>query len=89
VRLRIEHSGFSTLNNQRFGSKFVGDVSNPTAVQRKLNVGAVVLKGCADLVLRGDSDRHPATTRGRINDSCWRESFANKFESGAGELETI
>ena len=30
VRLRIEHSGFSTLNNQRFGSKFVGDVSNLT-----------------------------------------------------------
>jgi len=30
VRLRIEHSGFSTLNNQRFGSKFVGDVANPT-----------------------------------------------------------
>ncbi|GMI52742.1 hypothetical protein ScalyP_jg1273 [Parmales sp. scaly parma] len=30
VRLRNEHSGFSTLNNQRFGSKFVGDVANPT-----------------------------------------------------------
>lgn len=30
MRLRIEHSGFSTLNNQRFGSKFVGDVANPT-----------------------------------------------------------
>ena len=30
MRLRIEHSGFSTLNTQRFGSKFVGDVANPT-----------------------------------------------------------
>ena len=23
VRLKVEHSGFGTLNNQRFGSKFV------------------------------------------------------------------
>ena len=36
------------------------------------------------LVLRGDSDRHPATTRGRIDDSCWRESSANKFEAVRG-----
>jgi double-strand break repair protein MRE11 len=26
VRLKVEHSGFSTLNNQRFGARFVGDV---------------------------------------------------------------
>lgn len=26
VRLKVEHSGFSTLNNQRFGSQFVGQV---------------------------------------------------------------
>lgn len=26
VRLKVEHSGFTTLNNQRFGSKFVGEV---------------------------------------------------------------
>ena len=26
VRLKVEHSGFSTLNNQRFGSRFVGEV---------------------------------------------------------------
>lgn len=29
VRLRVEHSGFSTVNNQRFGAKFVGNVANP------------------------------------------------------------
>jgi double-strand break repair protein MRE11 len=29
IRLRVEHSGFSTLNNTRFGAKFVGDVANP------------------------------------------------------------
>ena len=26
VRLKVEHSGFTTLNNQRFGSQFVGEV---------------------------------------------------------------
>lgn len=26
VRLKVEHSGFSTLNSQRFGSRFVGEV---------------------------------------------------------------
>ena len=29
VRLKVEHSGFGTLNNQRFGSKFVEEVDNP------------------------------------------------------------
>ena len=31
VRLKVEHSGFTTLNNQRFGSQFVGQVvSSPS-----------------------------------------------------------
>jgi double-strand break repair protein MRE11 len=29
VRIRVEHSGFSIINAQRFGAKFVGDVANP------------------------------------------------------------
>lgn len=29
VRLRVEHSGFTTVNNQRFGAKFIGEVANP------------------------------------------------------------
>jgi len=29
VRLRVEHTGFTTINNQRFGAQFVGDVANP------------------------------------------------------------
>ena len=29
VRLKEEHSGFGTLNNQGFGSKLVEEVSNP------------------------------------------------------------
>jgi len=32
VRLKVEHSGFSTLNNQRFGSQFVGQVANPADI---------------------------------------------------------
>ena len=29
VRVKVEHTGFTTLNNQRFGAKFVGKVANP------------------------------------------------------------
>lgn len=32
VRIRVEHNGFSTLNNQRFGAKFVGSVANPSEI---------------------------------------------------------
>jgi double-strand break repair protein MRE11 len=32
VRLRVDHVGFSTLNNQRFGAKFLGDVANPNDI---------------------------------------------------------
>lgn len=28
VRLKVEHSGFSALNNQRFGAQFIGQVAN-------------------------------------------------------------
>ena len=28
--LKAKHSGFGTLNNQRFGSKFVEEVANPS-----------------------------------------------------------
>jgi len=29
VRVKVDRLGFSTLNNQRFGARFVGDVANP------------------------------------------------------------
>ena len=32
VRLRVEHTGFGTINNQRFGAKYVGSVANPSDV---------------------------------------------------------
>jgi double-strand break repair protein MRE11 len=32
VRVRVEHSGFTSLNNQRFGARFVGQVANPDDV---------------------------------------------------------
>jgi double-strand break repair protein MRE11 len=32
IRIRVEHSGFSTINNQRFGARFVGEVANPNDI---------------------------------------------------------
>ena len=32
VRVRVDHGGFSSLNNQRFGAKFVGEVANPNDI---------------------------------------------------------
>lgn len=29
VRLRVDYTGVSTINSQRFGQKFVGKVANP------------------------------------------------------------
>jgi double-strand break repair protein MRE11 len=44
VRLKVEHSGYSTLNNQRFGAKFVGALANPSDVllfhRRKVTDGS-------------------------------------------------
>jgi double-strand break repair protein MRE11 len=33
VRLKVDHAGFSTLNNQRFGAKFIGQVANPVRIE--------------------------------------------------------
>ena len=30
VRLKVKHSGFGTINNQRFGSKFFEEIANPS-----------------------------------------------------------
>ena len=45
--LQVDYSGFSTINTQRFGQKFVGKVANPNdmvlwqqAAARKAKVGA-------------------------------------------------
>jgi len=32
VRLKVDHTGFAAVNNQRFGAKFVGDIANPTDI---------------------------------------------------------
>ena len=32
VRLRVDHVGYATINNQRFGAKFIGKVANPTDI---------------------------------------------------------
>ena len=33
VRIKVEHSVFGTLKNQRFGSKFVEEVANPSNIE--------------------------------------------------------
>lgn len=38
VRLNVDHSGFSILNNQRFGAKFVGEVANPVRLHLKTSI---------------------------------------------------
>lgn len=32
VRLKVEYTGFFTINNQRFGQRFVGQVANPSDI---------------------------------------------------------
>ena len=32
IRLKVDHSGFPTLNMSRFGSQFVGEVANPSSI---------------------------------------------------------
>jgi len=50
VRLKVEHSGFTTLNNQRFGSRFVGEVANPSDIllfHKKRGAESAKTKGAA------------------------------------------
>ncbi|EED92561.1 predicted protein, partial [Thalassiosira pseudonana CCMP1335] len=50
VRLKVEHSGFTTLNNQRFGSRFVGEVANPSDIllfHRRRQAENTTAKGAA------------------------------------------
>ena len=41
IRLKVDHTGFAAVNNQRFGAKFVGDVANP--VSKKISVSVSVV----------------------------------------------
>ena len=43
VRLRVEHAGFSALNNQRFGAQFIGQVANPVGVFKDLFSGVTIV----------------------------------------------
>ncbi|CAM9967241.1 unnamed protein product, partial [Ectocarpus fasciculatus] len=50
VRLKVEHSDFPTLNNQRFGSQFMGKVANPSDLllfYRRRNAGGGAAEGPA------------------------------------------
>lgn len=53
VRLRVEHSGFTTIANQRFGATFVRSVANPDDIllfHRKKAEGRTKIRGQGKLV---------------------------------------
>lgn len=54
--MQVDYTGFSTINAQRFGQKFVGKVANPhdillwhKAPVRKAKVGETAAQGLADM----------------------------------------
>ncbi len=54
--VQVDYTGFSTINAQRFGQKFVGKVANPhdivlwhKAPIRKAKVGETAMHGLADM----------------------------------------
>ncbi|KAJ8542631.1 hypothetical protein ON010_g12179 [Phytophthora cinnamomi] len=54
IRLRVEHTGFPVLVNQRFGAKFVGKVANPNDIllfyrRKKDRINASDKKASAEL----------------------------------------
>ncbi|KAF4318146.1 hypothetical protein BBO99_00007548 [Phytophthora kernoviae] len=54
IRLRVEHTGFPVLVNQRFGARFVGRVANPNDLllfyrRKRDRVNALDKKGTAEL----------------------------------------
>uniref|UniRef100_A0A7S4MXX5 Mre11 DNA-binding domain-containing protein n=1 Tax=Odontella aurita TaxID=265563 RepID=A0A7S4MXX5_9STRA len=60
VRLKVEHSGFGTLNNQRFGSRFVTDIANPSDIllfHRRKQVESVKKGGSKAGSKRGELDK--------------------------------
>jgi double-strand break repair protein MRE11 len=74
VRLRVDHTGFPTINQQRFGAQFVEEVANPSSIllfakkkkdaaPRRLESGEV---GSALNTIRSDDDE--AINQIRIED---------------------
>ena len=50
VRLKVDHTGFAAVNNQRFGAKFVGDVANPVSVSCMVLVAMSIVLSVNDVI---------------------------------------
>ncbi|KAL7575895.1 hypothetical protein ACA910_003207 [Epithemia clementina (nom. ined.)] len=57
VRIRVEHSGFSTLNNQRFGAKFVDEIANSDSILLFHRKKAIREAGSANTSSRSKANR--------------------------------
>ncbi|CAN0187103.1 unnamed protein product, partial [Laminaria digitata] len=71
VRLKVEHSDFPTLNNQRFGSQFMGKVANPSDLllfYRRRNAGGAAAGGGARVSGLSDPIRPDSLDDVRVED---------------------
>jgi len=82
VRLKVDHTGFAAVNNQRFGAKFVGEVANPTDIllfHRKKTEGSGT---------RGKSIKDIAPIEpSEIEEMNIEELIVEQFESNTAKLE--
>jgi double-strand break repair protein MRE11 len=74
IKLRVDHSGFPTINQQRFGTQFLGEVANPSDLilltrkrreSERANPSAVRTAGFEALRISGDAE---ALSRVRVED---------------------
>ncbi|DAZ97502.1 TPA: hypothetical protein N0F65_009770 [Lagenidium giganteum] len=64
IRLRVEHTGFPVLHNQRFGGRFVGKIANPNDILLFYRKKKERSSGTAT----GDNKRHVRDTLGLLDD---------------------
>ena len=75
VRLKVDHAGFATINQNRFGANFVGKVANPSEIllftkKKKENLRAVEGKADAESfrAIIDDDDDDEGNNKIRIDD---------------------
>jgi len=72
VRLRVDYNGFTTINSQRFGQKFVGKVANPndiilfTKSTKKDGGDADMLQGGANGAMHGGGLQDNSNTQEQV-----------------------
>ena len=82
VRLKVDHTGFAAVNNQRFGAKFVGEIANPTDIllfHRKKAEGS----GTRTKSIKEIAPIEPS----EIEEMNIEELIVEQFESNTNKLE--